>query len=437
MNNNQQIKNIAGYGSLCFSMLISFWLISLFEILAKFYAGITISNPIVSFFYKLINDVWAVLIISLIFLPVYLILHFSKIKWKNTLIKIIFILIILIQFGLTKYHLTTLVNLGADFLGYSTADMYTTVTASESFSILYFVPFILFPVFFWTINKSISKRTDSKKIPLITGIVIVFCLAIKIFIPTASETQFQNKLAYFTNDIIRFQKDKKQFNVASIKYKQEYPLLKPANATADVLSPFFEIKDEKPNIVMIIVEGLGAEFIGKNEYRGFTPFLDSLIPKSLYWENFVSNAGRTFGALPSILGSLPYGEKGFLEMEKLPDHSSLISILKSNGYNTAFYCGDESSFDHRINFLEYNNIDNIVDINKFGANYTKTKENAGGFSWGYPDAEIFRKTLSEIQTKKGPRLDVIMTLTNHEPFDFPERAAYLKKIDAILDANKS
>ena len=437
MNNNQQIKNIAGYGSLCFSMLISFWLISLFEILAKFYAGITISNPIVSFFYKLINDVWAVLIISLIFLPVYLILHFSKIKWKNTLIKIIFILIILIQFGLTKYHLTTLVNLGADFLGYSTADMYTTVTASESFSILYFVPFILFPVFFWTINKSISKRTDSKKIPLITGIVIVFCLAIKIFIPTASETQFQNKLAYFTNDIIRFQKDKKQFNVASIKYKQEYPLLKPANATADVLSPFFEIKDEKPNIVMIIVEGLGAEFIGKNEYRGFTPFLDSLIPKSLYWENFVSNAGRTFGALPSILGSLPYGEKGFLEMEKLPDHSSLISILKSNGYNTAFYCGDESSFDHRINFLEYNNIDNIVDINKFGANYTKTKENAGGFSWGYPDAEIFRKTLSEIATKKSPRLDVIMTLTNHEPFDFPEKQTYLKKIDAILKTNQS
>jgi hypothetical protein len=39
-------------------------------------------------------------------------------------------------------------------------------------------------------------------------------------------------------------------------------------------------------------------------------YLDSLIPKSLYWENFVSN-GRTFGALPSILGSLPYGEKDF------------------------------------------------------------------------------------------------------------------------------
>jgi hypothetical protein len=70
----------------------------------------------------------------------------------------------------------------------------------------------------------------------------------------------------------------------------------------------FQINEEKPNIVMIIIEGMGTEFIGKMLWR---ITLISLIPKSLYWENFVNNAGRTFGALPSILGSLPYGEKDF------------------------------------------------------------------------------------------------------------------------------
>lgn len=418
-------------------MLITFWFISVFEILAKIYTGIEIPITTIALFYKLINDFWAVFIISALFLPLYLALHYSQRKWKDIPVKIIFLLIIIGQFALTKYHLTTLVNLGADFLGYSTSDMYTTVTASESFSILYFVPFILFPLLFWGINKLISKKINSKNLIKISGTTAVICLGIHFFIPNVSEPQFQNKLAYFTNDIIRFQEDKKQFSAANLSYKKEYPLLKPFSATPDVLAPFFEIKDEKPNIVMIIVEGLGDEFIGKNEYRGFTPYLDSLIPKSLYWENFVSNAGRTFGALPSILGSLPYGEKGFLEMKPLPAHSSLISILKSNGYNTAFYCGDESSFDHRINFLEYNNIDNVIDINKFGANYQKTKENAEGFSWGYPDAEIFKKTLSEIDTKKGPRLDIVMTLTNHEPFNFPEKQEYLKKVDHIINTNKS
>lgn len=437
MDNNQQLKTPFSYGYLCLSMAITFWLISLFEIVAKMYSGIEIPSISIALFYKLINDFWAVLLISILCLPLYLILHYSKRAWKDIPIKIIFTLITIGQFALTKYHLTTLVNLGADFLGYSTADMYTTVTASETFSILYFVPFILFPILFWTINSILSKRILEKKLYLITGITAIICLGIHFLVSEASEVQFQNKLAYFTNDIIRFQDDKEQFNATNLTYKNEYPLLKPSSATPDVLAPFFEIKDEKPNIVMIIVEGLGDEFIGKNENRGFTPFLDSLIPKSLYWENFVSNAGRTFGALPSILGSLPYGEKGFLEMTPLPAHSSLISILKSNGYNTAFYCGDESSFDHRINFLEYNNIDNIIDINKFGTSYTKTKANSGGFSWGYPDAEIFKKTLSEIESKKGPRLDVIMTLTNHEPFEFPEKQEYLKKVDYIINNNKS
>jgi phosphoglycerol transferase MdoB-like AlkP superfamily enzyme len=437
MDNNQQVKNQFNYGYLCFSMVFVFWLISIFEICAKIYTGIEISNTAIALFYKLINDFWTVLLISLLVLPLYLVLHYSKIKWKDTPTKILFTLIIIGQFALTKYHLTTLVNLGADFLGYSPDDMYTTVTASETFSILYFVPFIAFPLLYWGINKFISSKIIEKKLFVITGIAAVICLLIKFLIPEVADTLYQNKLAYFTNDIIRFQNEKKQFNVADLKYKKEYPLLKPFSSTPDVLAPFFEIKEEKPNIVMIIVEGLGDEFIGKNEYRGFTPFLDSLIPKSLYWENFVSNAGRTFGALPSILGSLPYGEKGFLEMKPLPAHSSLISILKSNGYNTTFYCGDESSFDHRINFLEYNNIDDVIDINKFGPSYKKTKANSGGFSWGYPDAEIFKKTLTEIDTKKGPRLDVVMTLTNHEPFDFPEKPEYLKKVDQIINTNKT
>ncbi|MFC5683981.1 sulfatase-like hydrolase/transferase [Flavobacterium sp. MAHUQ-51] len=437
MDTNQELKKSFSYGYLCLSMLTVFWLISLFEIVAKSFTGIEITNTFLTLVYKLINDFTTTLVISLIGLPIYFILNLKSEKWANLIFKILFTLIVIGQFALTKYHLTTLVNLGADFLGYSLDDMYITVTASESFSILYFVPFILFPVLFWWITKYFSKTFQSKKLYQISGIFAVVCILIKFILPEISEIGYQNKLAYFTNDIIRFQKDQSEFDAAKLTYKNEYPLLKPASETPDVLAPFFNIEEEKPNIVMIIVEGLGDEFIGKNANRGFTPYLDSMIPKSLYWENFVSNAGRTFGALPSILGSLPYGNKGFLEMNPLPAHSSLISILKSNGYNTAFYCGDESSFDHRVNFLEYNNIDNIVDINKFGASYKMTEKNEEGFSWGYPDAEIFKKTLSEMDTKKGPRLDIIMTLTNHEPFNFPEKEEYLRKVEHIKNTNKN
>ncbi|WP_366182460.1 sulfatase-like hydrolase/transferase [Flavobacterium ovatum] len=437
MKIKEQLRTSSSYLYLSLSLILTFWLISLFEIFSKMANGIELSNIITAFSFKLLNDFWTVLIISALIYPLFLLLGYIKKPWDIVSIKVIFGLIIIGQFALTKYHLTTLVNLGADFLGYSIDDMFTTVTASESLSILYFVPFILFPLLYLVINKYTSKYVLTKTAYIALGSLVLLTLGLKIFISDFSDSKNQNKLAFFTSDIIRYQTDKNEFDADKLFYKKEYPLVQPFDATPDVLSPFFQINEEKPNIVMIIVEGLGTEFIGKNAYRGFTPYLDSLVPKSLYWENFVSNAGRTFGALPSILGSLPYGEKGFLEMNPLPSNISLVSILKANEYNTSFYCGDESSFDRKINFLEYNGIDNVIDINKFGPGYEKTKANSGGFTWGYPDEEIFKKMLSELDEKKSPRLDIIMTLTNHEPFDFPAKKEYLKKVDSILNTNKT
>jgi hypothetical protein len=43
--------------------------------------------------------------------------------------------------------------------------------------------------------------------------------------------------------------------------------------------------------------------------EGFTPFLDSMIPKSLYWENFISNAEELLGC--SFIDQVLYGEKDF------------------------------------------------------------------------------------------------------------------------------
>ncbi|WP_418262716.1 sulfatase-like hydrolase/transferase [Flavobacterium faecale] len=437
MKTNEQVNDKSSFFSLSYSFLLTFWIITLFEIVSKITSGIEISNFFITLIYKLFHDFGTVTIITLVCFPIYLVVAYFRKSWALFLIKIIFSLLVIGQFALTKYHLTTLVNLGADFLGYSFDDMFTTVTASESLSILYFIPFVIFPIAFLSIHKYFGQHSSFKPVQIGLASLLVLTLGLKLIVTDFSDTENQNKLAYFTTEIIRFQSDKNAFDVDNLVYKKEFPLVQPFDATPDVLSPFFQINEEKPNIVMIIVEGLGNEFIGKNQYRGFTPFLDALIPKSLYWENFVSNAGRTFGALPSILGSLPYGEKGFLEMNPLPSNISLVSILKANEYTTSFYCGDESSFDRKINFLEYNGIDHVIDIDKFGPSYQKTQANEGGFTWGYPDGEIFKKTLSELDSKKGPRLDIIMTLTNHEPFDFPAKKEYLKKVDSIISSNKT
>ena len=428
MNLKFNYKNNLEYLYATISLIVLFCLLSLIEIFKNF--GIQL------FAFKLVNDVFTGLVIGLIFFPIYLFLKLVKSSLGIIVIRILFSIIVLMQLGLIGYSLTTHINLGADLLGYSLSDMYTTVTASLSISFITFLPFIILPLFYFGLIKlfhSFGHKLNSKILLLI---LLVFG-SLNLIIAGSSKPTAQNKINFLLSDIIRAKNEKALASQGNITFKKEYPLEEASENSKDVLAPFFDIKNEKPNIVFIIVEGLGRDFTDNGEYSGFTPYLDSLTKKSLYWKNFVSNAGRTFGALPSLMGSLPFGENGFMEINPIPKHNSLISILKSNGYAANYYCGDESSFDRKSNFLEYNGIDKIIDINKFGPGYVMTKANSGGFSWGYPDAEIYRKTLSELKDTKQPRLDIIMTLTNHEPFDFPSKKEYLTKVEQMLNTKSS
>ena len=437
MKIKESTKQLLNYVYLITSLIVAFWFISLFEVFVTFSKGIKVPNVGMVILYKFINDFWTSIIIGALCVPLYWILNVVVKKYGHLIVQILLAVVVLIQFALVKYSSTTLLNLGADLLGYSISDITITVSSSESMSIGYFIPFILAVLVFFGLYKLLVKYVSKKSLIITILSAVVIFGGLKLALATTSEAMYANKLNYLVSDILKFKKEQYELNSQDLTYKTEFPLLKPFSETKDVLAPFFNIKEEKPNIVFIIVEGLGTEFVGGNSYSSFTPFLDSLIPQSLYWENFVSTAGRTFGVLPSLLGSLPLGDKGFMELQKTPSHLSIISVLKSNGYTTTFFTGDQSSFDRKVNFLEYNNIDLIIDEAKFGSDFEKTEANSGGFSWGYPDAEIFKKVSSVLNVEKQPRLDIIMTLTNHEPFDFPQKNIYKTKVDSILNANNS
>ncbi|GAA4889802.1 hypothetical protein GCM10023311_12370 [Flaviramulus aquimarinus] len=425
-------KNTDAYIYLCaFAALIAtFWLISLTEImLSKSYTN----HIITTILYKFTNDFWACIVIGIILFPVYLLIHIALKKRASIVLKILLVLLILGQFSLVKYSITTMLNLGADILGYSFDDAFSTVAVSESISITYFLPFIIFPLIFFILFKLFKTRLSGKSLKGFSLIVIILFGSIKLIFSNTSETKNKNKMLFFVSDILEFKSEQRKLSAYNFSERKDYPLLKPYKKSQDVLSPFFNSKDEKPNIVVIVVEGLGSEFVNNDIYSGFTPYIDSIIPQSLNWDNFVSTTGRSFGILPSLFGSLPYGEKGFLEISNTPSHTSLISVLKANGYQTNYYSGGPSSFDRKINFLEYNGIDNLIDENKYGPGYIKTASNDGGFSWGYPDKEIFNKALSSLKIEKQPRLDIVMTLSSHEPFEYPDKESYMAQVDKKLE----
>ena len=420
---------------LFFSLVFVFWAISFFEFVKTGFPQNNISEILSTVLVRLSNDFFTCLAIGVFSFPIFLILSLFNGKVAKTSLYLIFLTVILINISLVKYSLTTLLNLGADLLGYSFDDIQTTIKSSEKFSISYFIPYLLFLGILFLLNYLFKKLISKRLIPFLTLLFFIF-FGIMRMISESSNFLKDNKIAFLISDIVTYKNEKDQLSSYIKSDTNHYPLIKQFQETDDVLSPFFNLKTQKPNIVIIIVEGLGSEFVNGNSKSGFTPFLDSLVDKSLFWNNFISNTGRTFGVLPSLLASLPYGEKGFLELEKIPSHLSLIGLLKAEGYTTSFITGDKSEFDNKINFLEYNQIDHIIDEHNFGTDYVKTDNDKNGFSWGYPDDQIFKRELHSFPEKKQPRFDVIMTLSNHEPFEFPNKSFYFQKVDSITNSKE-
>ncbi|MDX1315852.1 MAG: sulfatase-like hydrolase/transferase, partial [Eudoraea sp.] len=222
------------------------------------------------------------------------------------------------------------------------------------------------------------------------------------------------------------------FNWNEYDGEKEYPLSKTL-IPQDELGSYFNLSEEKPNLVFIVVDGLGSEFVADNPlYKGFTPFLNSLAHNSLFWTNHLSNTGENHAALPTIIGSLPFGEKGFTNLENPVNRQTLFGILKKNGYQTSFYYGGNSALHQMDRFLFEEHVDLVVDQKSFGDKYTRQEEDRAGISLGYPDKELFRNWASIKKPETQPRLEVFLTLSSQSPYLIPESQKFKSRVDDIL-----
>lgn len=210
-----------------------------------------------------------------------------------------------------------------------------------------------------------------------------------------------------------------------------YPLER-QNNVPDVLSPYFKFKSEKPNIVILIVESLGAEW---TENICFTPFIDSLAHNGLYWSNCLSTTNRSFGAVPAITGSVPCGMRGF-QFGNMPNHNSLLSILKHNGYRTSgFYAGDWA-FDCVLDYMIAQKPDFL---SPFYAEYMKLKDPQLllGAWWGYHDHMLFKRSIEHIQQESTtqPRMDLYVTISAHDNMELNNnklQQTYTKRVKQMV-----
>ncbi len=402
-------------------------------------------------------DVWACLIYAtLLFIP-YLLLRFIGNKFSTAFFHLMNLLALVIYLSLIIVFSERNTPFDHEIFTRSLKESILTSKQMMTSGILVYLPFVLFAGMYFLVYYAVFKnRNFPKKIQAlwVTGMLLSI-LFIK-FANPSPEWFREKKASYFTAnkfsfwvaDSYHYFAEKDAFNADRLSeselateiafYQQnqpfrfvskEYPLMH-ENDNRDVLGNFFNLSPTAPpNIVILVVEGLSRDFSGDKAYAGsFTPFLDSLSHKSLTWDNFLSTAPGTFAAHPAIEGSLPYGKKGFSVINDMPDHLSLIKILRSNGYHTKFLIGFNPDFDNMGGFMRLQGTDVI--LSQYGSKYKEMGIGEEGWSMGYPDDALFNRSFEVMDSlKQMPYLNIYHTGTTHMPYLFAQQHKYEKLFD--------
>ena len=184
----------------------------------------------------------------------------------------------------------------------------------------------------------------------------------------------------------------------------------------------------KKNVVVIIIESFGREYIGAynkhldgGRYKGYTPFADSLIAHSLTYTHSYCNGRKSIDGMPSILSSIPmFVEPFFLSPYSNNAISGIADCLNGKGYTTAFFHGAERgsmgfmAFARATKFQEYYGREDFV------ADKRTVGDKAFDGWWGISDEPFLQYMNLKLSEMKQPFMAAVFTLSSHHPFRVPD-----------------
>ncbi len=193
-----------------------------------------------------------------------------------------------------------------------------------------------------------------------------------------------------------------------------------------------------PNVVLVIMESFSARYCGAvGSPQDFTPEFNKLARNGVLFDRALSSGTHTHqGVFSTLLGfpNLPGYE---ILMQMMPANqrfASLPSVLKTQGYRTTFLYNGDFSWDNMRGFFQQQGVDQFIGADDFVRPSHKDKV------WGVADGDVFNRANEEFErlARSGPFLGIVLTLSNHTPFDLPEPHPFahtigMGKLDERMD----
>lgn len=177
------------------------------------------------------------------------------------------------------------------------------------------------------------------------------------------------------------------------------------------------------NIVVLILESFSKEYIGfynadleDGTYKGYTPFLDSLLAQSVTFQYSFASGRKSIDAMPSVLSAIPMLIEPYIVTPYSTNAvSSLAERLQRKGYETAFFHGAPNgsmgfqAYARSAGFETYYGMDEFDDKSAFDG------------TWAIWDEEFLQYYAATMSEMKEPFMTTVFTASSHHPCKVPKR----------------
>ena len=175
-------------------------------------------------------------------------------------------------------------------------------------------------------------------------------------------------------------------------------------------SPEKVLSTSRPNIVFFILESFSS-----NAWEAM-PCLRQLAQEGIYFSRVAASSFRTDRGVLATLSGFPGQPTSSLMV--VPDKANRLpqlgKELSQEGYRLKFWYGGDEDFTSMRSYLINGGFMDRVNDHSFPVSQRLSK-------WGVPDHILLDRASREIAHREDttPRLDVILSLSSHEPFEVP------------------
>ncbi|MBB5213762.1 LTA synthase family protein [Parapusillimonas granuli] len=169
------------------------------------------------------------------------------------------------------------------------------------------------------------------------------------------------------------------------------------------------------NLVMIVEESLGAQYVGNLGGAGLTPCLDELAKSAWNFTRAYATGTRSVRGLEAVVAGFPptISDAALRLSGAQSNFFTMAQALRRHGYRSHFIYGGEAHFDNMKSFFLGNGFDELHDLPTF-------KNPAFVGTWGASDEDMFN-TLHTLLDENGgePTFALAFSVSNHSPWEYP------------------